>query len=257
MGDLVSVVMPSYNTGKYIKASIESVLNQTYKDFELLIVDDASTDDTLSIVDSFLKDERIKCFRNQVNKGAAECRNLALREARGRWIAFLDSDDLWMPQKLEKQVDFMRKNGYAFSYTNYAEMDYQGKRNGKSITGPKQIKKRGFYDYCWPGCLTVMFDADKVGLIQIKDIKKNNDYAMWLRVCQKADCHLLDEELALYRRGREGSVSTHGVFTMLKWHYKLFREAEGMNAPLAFLHVIRNMIFGLYKKVKYVKTAGE
>ena len=110
------------------------------------------------------------------------------------------------------------------------------------------------YNYCWPGCLTVMYDAGSVGLIQIADIKKNNDYAMWLKVCKKADCYLLDEELALYSRGRVGSVSTHSIKTMIGWHYKLYREAEGRNLVDSVFNTGRNMVFGLYKKNKYVKS---
>ncbi|MBQ6052019.1 MAG: glycosyltransferase family 2 protein [Clostridia bacterium] len=252
MSDLVSIVMPSYNTGRYIAATLNSVLSQTYRNWELLIVDDCSTDNTDEVVQQFLSDQRIRYIKNEQNSGAAVSRNRALREAKGKWIAFLDSDDLWIPEKLERQIQFMEKNDYHFSYTNYAEIDVSGKRNGIKVTGPKKITKTGFLNYCWPGCLTVMYDRDIVGLIQIADIKKNNDYAMWLKVCQKADCYLLDEELALYRRGRSGSVSTHSIGTMIGWHYKLFIEAEGQNPVTAVFNTGRNMIFGLYKKMRYV-----
>ena len=110
------------------------------------------------------------------------------------------------------------------------------------------------FNYCWPGCLTVMYDAETVGLIQIADIKKNNDYAMWLKVCRKADCYLLDEVLAQYRRGRAGSVSSHSIKTMIGWHYKLFREAEGMGTVKSLFNTGRNMVFGFYKKRNYAKT---
>ena len=252
--ELVSIIMPSYNTADYIHITIDSVLSQTYSNWELIIVDDCSTDTTDVVVRPFLSDERIKYIKNEKNSGAAVSRNRALREAKGRWIAFLDSDDLWMPEKLEKQIQFMEKNGYHFSYTNYAEIDVEGKRNGITVTGPKRITKTGFFNYCWPGCLTVMYDAETVGLIQISDIKKNNDYAMWLKVCQKADCYLLNEELALYRRGRTGSVSTHSIKTMIGWHYKLYREAEEQNPVYAVFNTGRNMLFGLYKKKRYVKS---
>lgn len=253
MAGLVSIIMPSYNTASFIAESIQSVLAQSYKDWELIIVDDCSPDNTDQVVKPYLSDERIKYLKNEKNSGAAVSRNRALREAKGKWIAFLDSDDLWMPDKLKKQVDFMEKNGYHFSYTNYAEIDTEDKRNGISVTGPKKITKTGFFNYCWPGCLTVMYNTKVVGLIQIADIKKNNDYAMWLKVCQKADCYLLDEELALYRRGRAGSVSTHSIKTMIGWHYKLYRLAQGQNQVEAVLNTGRNMIFGFYKKKRYVK----
>lgn len=253
MNDLVSIIMPSYDTAKYIDKAIDSVLKQTYTNWELIIVDDCSPDNTDDIVKPYLSDERIKYYKNEKNSGAAMSRNRALREAKGKWIAFLDSDDLWMPDKLEKQIRFMERNGYQFSYTNYSEIDVNGKRNGITVTGPKRITKTGMYNYCWPGCLTVMYDRDVVGLIQIADIEKNNDYAMWLKVCQRADCYLIDEELALYRRGRAGSVSTHSIKTMIGWHYKLYRKAEGQNPVVSVFNTGRNLVFGFYKKRRFVK----
>lgn len=253
MNELVSIVMPSYNTADYISESIKSVQAQVYSNWELIIVDDCSTDNTDDVVKPFLVDSRIRYLKNERNSGAAVSRNRALRDAKGRWIAFLDSDDLWVPEKLEKQIGFMEKNGYSFSYTNYEEIDMAGQKTGVKITGPKKITKTGMFNYCWPGCLTVMYDAEKVGLIQIADIKKNNDYAMWLKVCKKADCYLLDEYLAEYRKGRKGSVSTHSVKTMIRWHYKLFKEAEQIGTTRSVINTIRNMIFGFYKKQRYVK----
>lgn len=250
--DLVSIIMPSYNTASYIEETVQSVLNQTYKNWELIIVDDCSTDETDDILLKFT-DKRIRIYKNEKNSGAAVSRNKALREARGRWIAFLDSDDLWSPSKLEKQIAFMKTNGYSFSYTNYEEIDSEGKKTGVRVTGPKKITKTGMFNYCWPGCLTVMYDAERIGLIQIADIKKNNDYAMWLKVCKKARCYLLDEVLAEYRRGRSGSISTHGYKKLIKWHYRLFRLGENENPVFCLVNTIRNMIFGIYKKKRYVK----
>ena len=249
---LVSIIMPSYNTASYIKETIQSVFDQTYTHWELLIVDDCSTDNTDEVL-SEINDRRIRVFKNEKNSGAAVSRNKALREAKGQWIAYLDSDDLWMPEKLEKQIAFMNNNGYIFSYTNYEEIDVDGNRTGVKVTGPKKITKKGMFNYCWPGCLTVMFDASKIGLIQIEDIKKNNDYAMWLKVCQKADCYLLNECLGQYRKGRAGSISTNSIKTMIGWHYKLYREAECMSILESLVNTGRNMIFGFYKKKRYVK----
>ena len=249
---LVSIIMPSYNTAPYISSSIQSVINQTYNNWELIIVDDCSTDNTEDVL-SEIKDDRIRFFKNEKNSGAAVSRNKALREAKGQWVAFLDSDDLWMPDKLEKQIRFMMDNGYSFSYTNYKEIDTDGNETGVKVTGPKHVTKTGMYNYCWPGCLTVMYDATKVGLVQITDIKKNNDYAMWLKVCKKAECYLLDECLAMYRRGRVGSVSTHSIKTMIGWHYKLYREAEDMGILSSLFNTGRNLVFGFYKKKRYVR----
>ena len=252
MNDLVSIIMPSYNTANYIEASIESVRHQTYENWELIIVDDCSTDNTDEVVRPFLTDGRIRYLKNEQNSGAAMSRNRALREAKGKWIAFLDSDDLWLPEKLEKQVAFMEQNGYHFSYTNYEEINMAGEKTGVRVTGPKRITKTGMFNYCWPGCLTVMYDAKAVGLVQIADIKKNNDYAMWLKVCKKADCYLLGECFGQYRKGRTGSISTHSIKTMIGWHYKLYKEAEGMGNVGSLANTGRNLIFGLYKKKKYV-----
>lgn len=253
MNDMVSVIMPSYNTAKYIAQSIESVMMQTYKNWELIIVDDASTDETENVVAPYLADKRIRYLKNEVNSGVAVSRNYAIRQAKGKWIAFLDSDDLWLPTKLEKQLDFMKANKYAFSYTEYEEVDEKSQKTDVFVTGPEKITKTGMYNYCWLGCLTVMYDSEIVGLIQIEDIKKNNDYAMWLKVCRKANCYLLKEVLAQYRRGREGSVSTHSYKTLIKWHYKLFRDAEKQNVVFSAFNCCRNILFGMYKKVRYVK----
>ncbi len=253
MNDLVSIIMPSFNTGKYIMQTIESVMAQTYKNWELIIVDDCSDDNTDEVVKTCLSDARIHYYKTGKNSGAAVSRNTALRMAKGKWIAFLDSDDLWMSEKLEKQISFMKINSYFFSYTNYEEIDVDGKWTGVRVTGPRKVTKTGMYNYCWPGCLTVMYDADQIGLIQIEDIKKNNDYAMWLKVCQKADCYLLDECLAQYRKGRKGSVSTHSIKTMIGWHYKLFREAEKLSVIHSLVNTGRNLVFGFYKKFKYVE----
>lgn len=250
--DLVSIIMPTYNCGRFIAESINSVLAQTYANWELLIVDDCSTDNTAKVVATF-KDPRIHYQCDEHNSGAAVTRNTALRLAKGKYIAFLDSDDLWEPTKLEKQVAFMKKNNYAFSYTNYLEIDNDSKPTGIMISGPKHVTKAGMYAFCWPGCLTVMYDAAKAGLLQIEDIKKNNDYAMWLKVCQKADCYLLPEVLAKYRRGRSGSISTHGISTMIKWHYRLWHDAEKKNVVSSLWYTALNLLCGFYKKLRYVK----
>lgn len=256
MKDLVSIITPSYNTANFIGKTIESVLEQTYQNWEMIIVDDCSQDNTDEVVQQYLVDERIRYIKNEVNSGAALSRNRALKEAKGRWIAFLDSDDLWSPNKLEKQVAFMAKNGYHFSYTNYEEIDSDGQPTGVNVTGPKSISKTGMFNYCWPGCLTVMYDADYIGLVQIKDIKKNNDYAMWLKISQKAECWLLDETLAKYRK-RMGSISRHSIRTMIGWHYKLYHESEKMNSVMSLFNTSRNLVFGFYKKKRYVVRKNE
>ena len=252
MNDLVSIIMPSYNTANYIADSIQSVINQTYSNWELIIVDDCSSDNSTEIIESF-HDSRIQLLINSHNSGAAVSRNYALREAKGRWIAFLDSDDLWHPNKLKLQIEFMECNGYSFSYTNYEEIDSNGNPLGIVVTGPRVITKTGFYNYCWPGCLTVMYDRYEIGLVQVPDIKKNNDYAMWLKICDKKKCYLLDKELALYRRGRSGSISSTSITSMIKWHYLLFKFNLEFGFIKSIFNTVRNLIFGLIKKIVFVK----
>lgn len=249
--ELVSIIMPNYNCGKFIKETIESVINQTYENWEILFVDDCSTDNSIEIVKSF-NDARIKIFINKENTGAAVSRNCALREATGKWIAFLDSDDLWEKDKLEKQIEFMQNKGCYFSYTKYKEIDEMSKDLGVIVSGPKKFGKIGQFNYCWQGCLTVMYDAEKVGLIQIEDIKKNNDYAIWLKACKKAKCYLLPEVKAFYRK-REGSISRQNKFSLIKHHYLLFRKGEKNNPIIASFRTIKNLFFGAYKKLRYVK----
>ena len=254
MGDIVSIIMPTYKCGRFIEESIKSIQAQTYKNWELIIVDDRSGDDTILLVQKIqLEDQRIHLFQNVSNSGAAVTRNVALREAKGRWIAFLDSDDLWEPTKLEKQIKFMEDNGYVFSYHEYVEIDEQDKELGVHVSGKEHVNKFDMFACCWPGCLSVMYDASKIGLIQINDIKKNNDTAMWLKVIKKADCYLLPEVLGKYRR-RANSITPKPLWKRIWAHYPLFRVAEEMNPISATFWVIMNIFGNAYKKMFFVKT---
>lgn len=248
---LVSIIMPSYNTGRFIAESIESVLAQTYTNWELIVVDDCSTDDTDSVVTRF-NDNRIRYFKNEKNSGAAVSRNKALREAKGEWIAFLDSDDLWLPNKVEKQLKFMLDNGYKFSGTGRTQISEDGKPINIYIRSPHHVGKFGMFLYCWPGCLTVMYHAPTVGLVQVADLKKNNDYAIWLKVIRKCDFYAFDDVLSKYRV-RAKSISHDSFRKLVRSHYELFRFGEGMNVLLSLVLASLNMVFGLVKKIKYVK----
>ena len=253
MIDIVSIIMPTYKCGLYIEESVKSVQAQTYKNWELIIVDDCSGDDTVQRVSKLQEqDPRIKLFQNEKNSGAAVTRNKALREAKGRWIAFLDSDDLWESTKLERQIKFMEKNGYAFSYHEYVEIDEQDNELGVRVSGKEHVSKFDMFACCWPGCLSVMYDASKIGLIQINDIKKNNDTAMWLKVIRKADCYLLPECLGKYRR-RANSITPKPLWKRIWAHYPLFRVAEEMNPIAATFWVIMNVFGNAWKKYRYVK----
>ncbi len=252
---IVSIVTPSYNCGRYLRTTIDSVLAQTYQDWEMLIVDDGSTDNSVEIINSY-DDERIKLLR-MLHIGAAEARNMALREAKGKYVAFLDSDDVWLPEKLEKQVAFMQENDYDFSYAEYYKMTQEGERIPQIVSGPARVSKNMMYMYCWPGCLTVMFNREKVGLVQIPNLMRNNDYAIWLRIAHKAECHLLKEPLAVYRL-RYNSISRQSYSELIKWHYKLYRIGENMNILSAYALTSCNLFFGIIKKILYQKhdTSG-
>lgn len=251
--DLVSIITPSYNCGIFVADTIRSVLAQTYTNWEMLIVDDCSVDDTETIVKQF-DDPRIRFLKNNTNSGAAVSRNRALLEAKGRWIAFLDSDDLWSPSKLERQIQFMRDNNYHFSYHEYEIIDEESNSVGITVSGPSHISRRGMYNYCWPGCLTVMYDSQVVGLVQVEDIRKNNDYALWLKVSRYSDCYLLRDCLASYRR-RKGSISNQNKLELIKWHYRLFRNAEKQGILSSTFNTLCNLVFGLSKKLLYVKKS--
>lgn len=247
---LVSIVMPLYNAEKYLEDSIWSVLKQTYKNWELIIVDDCSTDGSVEIVKSF-NDWRIILIKNETNSGAAVSRNYALRVATGKWIAFLDADDIWVTNKLEKQIKFMVENSYAFTYT-----DYRICLNGEWLSyiniGPNVVNKRKMYDYCYFSTITVMYEREKIGLIQIVDLHKNNDYAMWLQAIEKNNAYRLPECLSYYIK-HDGSISSGNKLKLIKWHYILFRKSIGKNPFIAGILTFNNVIHGVWKKINYRK----
>ena len=251
---LVSIIMPSWNTARFIGESIQCVIGQTYQNWELLIVDDCSTDNTDEVVSRFLTDPRIKYFHNEKNSGAALTRNRAMREAQGEWIAFLDSDDLWLPEKLKKQIDFMKKSGYVLSYHEYEKIDEEDRNLNIYVTGPDVVDKRKMYRYDYIGQLTMMYSAEHFGLIQIKDIRKNNDYAIRLQLYKKSgtEAHLLKESLAKYRV-RKKSISHDKLSRKLKSHYDLFHMCDEKRRTVALWYACWNMWFGLWKKRNYEK----
>lgn len=254
MGDLVSIIMPSYNTAQYISDSIKSIQAQTYDNWELIIVDDCSTDNSIDVIKAF-NDSRIILLKNAKNSGAALSRNYALREAKGRWIAFLDSDDTWAPEKLEKQIQFMLENHYAFTFTDY-RICLNGEWMPYINTGPMVVNKRKMYDYCYFSTITVMYEREKIGLIQIADLKKNNDYAIWLKAIEKSNAYRLPECLSYYIK-HEGSVSSGSKIKLIKWHYLLFKEGLGKSTVLSVLLTANNLVHGAWKKIFYKKKINE
>ncbi len=257
--DLVSIITPLYNASRFILDTINSVVAQSYSNWEMIIVDDCSTDGSYELVQDYISrqdEKRIKLLKTAHNSGAAEARNYALREATGRWMAFLDSDDMWYPEKLEKQISFMEQNEYHFSYTWYEEVDEASKPLNKIITGPSKVSAWLMKKYCWVGCLTVMYDAETVGLVQVNPEIGNgrNDYALWLQVAPKTDyCYLLKENLALYRR-RSGSLSRKSYLALAKYNFDMFKLSYNCSDVIATWCTLNNLFFGVSKKIIYKKN---
>ena len=219
--------MPAYNSGRFIRESINSVLAQTYTDWELIIVDDCSKDDTKTIVASY-NDNRIHYLLNERNLGAAETRNRAIKLARGRYIAFLDSDDLWMPDKLEKQIAFMQANSYAFTFSSYQIINEDGSPQNKILKMPKSLSYHSYLKNTAIGCLTVVIDRQLTGDFLMPDIRSSHDMALWLLIMKRGfKAYSLPECLASYR-----IVSTSN--TAKKWKaakdvWRVYREIEHLN----------------------------
>lgn len=199
--DLVSVVMPAYNCSQYIGEAIESVQRQTFSNWELIIVDDCSTDNTCEVINNYaLTDKRIKIIKQTHNGGAAKTRNTALEIAKGQFVAFLDSDDKWKKEKLEKQLSFMKKNGYAFTFTGYEYMKDKPDQIKKVVHVPShQSYKQGLKNTII-GCLTVMIDRSQTGLFYMPDLSHGEDHFTWLGLMKKGFyAYGLDECLSEYR----------------------------------------------------------
>ena len=260
---MVSIIMLSHNKAQYVEESVRSVMAQTYQNWELLFVDDNSKDKTITMMMD-LKDEakirkedytvidRIKFSQTVTERGVSVNRNGALKEARGRWIAFLDVGDVWSPDKLEKQVRFMEENGYTFSYTQYGLMNNKSQDRGVLISGKELVTNKDMLKFCWPGYLTVMYDAEKVGKFRLYNTKENNDYALWLSISEKNDCHLLKKNLATMRIPY-GFFSSFLRTDKLKWRYEVYRTEEDLGPITSFFYTIRNGWYGIVKWMKYVR----
>ena len=255
--DLVSIIMLSHNKGEYVVESIGSVIAQTYKNWELLFVDDSSTDGTINKVLSYkYKDERIQLSQYIFEQGEAVTRYKALKSAKGRWIAFMNCGDLWHPTKLEEQIAFMERNNYAFSYTKFGIIDSKSKIKETIIGGPEIISYSNMLKCCWPGYLTVMYDAAKVGQLTEYKFKENNDYAIWLEICEETDCYLLNKNLATQRTDQK-LYSPFPLFKRISWRYDVFSIAEKKNPIMATIMTIRSLWYGIIKRVKYTERSGK
>jgi teichuronic acid biosynthesis glycosyltransferase TuaG len=178
-------------------------------------------------------------------------RNSALANAQGRWIAFLDPGDIWEPTKLERQIGFMEEHGYAFSYTQYGIIDKDSQDRGFVIGGKDRVTYQDMMKCCWPAYLTVMYDAEKVGMLQLRNLKGNNDYALWLIASEEADCYLLKENLAKLRT-KWGLLGKFLLTNGIKWRYEVYRIELRRKPVVACLMTIRNMWYGVVKWMKYV-----
>lgn len=249
MEKLVSIIMPAYNCVDYISESIESVQNQSYRNWELIVADDNSTDGTVDAVRSVTADDnRIHLLETDINLGPAAARNRAINAAQGDYIAFLDSDDIWYPDKLSRQISFMEQMGYDFTYTAYEKINERGEHMGVVISAPKSVNYSSMLYQGDPiGNLTVVYNAEKLGKFYVPDIKKRNDFALWLKImhdCERA--YGLDEVLASYRV-RAGSISSTRKSKLLKYYWELYRDIERLSnikssaaiASLVFFKSIR------------------
>lgn len=225
MNDLISIITPVYNGEAYIEETLRCVLAQTYTNWEMLIVDDISDDQTVAILRKYAnQDPRIRFFVSDVKGGASMARNKALKEAKGSYIAFLDADDLWKRDKLEKQYRFMKKNKLDFCYHNYSLIDEAGKPCHIQRIAPAQLTYRRALLGCSIGCLSVMYAVKNIGLVQTKRLDKRNDDALWLTILKRCRIgYLLNEDLAYYRV-RSKSLSSGSKIKLLKYHYRLYRD---------------------------------
>lgn len=253
----VSVIMPTYNCGRFIASSIESVLAQTVHDWEIQIVDDCSTDNTEEIIQPYLETYRtIHYYKLPGNRGPAVARTEAIKRASGKYIAFLDSDDLWMPEKLEKQIRFMEEKQAAFSCTAYACIDGYGRDIHMIRVPPEKTDYKKMIRLSNPvGNLTVMYNQEKLGKYEVPMIEKRNDFALWLKILHdETYCYGMPDILALYRMGRPGSVS-YNKLKQAKYHWELYRKIEKHGVLRSMYEVgcwafVKGIGFGLNRNEK-------
>jgi len=241
---LVSVIMPSYNSSEYITESIESVINQSYQNWELLITDDCSNDNTQKIVKEYcITDKRIKLFINKENGGAGVARNNSIENASGRFIAFLDADDQWLPEKLTKQIAFMLKNKYEFTFTAYQKLE-NGQLRG-AVTPPESTTYTKLLSSNVIGCLTAIYDTQALGKVYMPLIRKRQDMGLWLSILERVPkAYCIPSTLALYRID---SGMTQNKLEILKWQWLFYREVIKLNIFKATYHFFIYSVKGFLK----------
>lgn len=234
--DLVSIIVPVYKAEQFLKDTIKTVEEQTYTNWELIFVNDCSPDNSVEIIENTMKQNtKIKLINLEKNSGAAIARNTGIGAARGQYIAFLDADDLWNREKLEKQVKFMKEKDCAFSFTGYEFADENGVGNGKIVNVPKSINYKQALKNTTIWTSTVMFDVQKLGkeLIQMPNVKRGQDTATWWKVLKQIDnAYGINEVLSYYRRTNE-SLSANKI-KALKRTWNLYRNVEHLNMFYSF-----------------------
>ncbi|MCD9574705.1 glycosyltransferase family 2 protein [Flavobacterium soyae] len=253
MNNLVSILTPTYNTEKFIRATIESVQNQTYQNWEMILVDDASTDETAKIISDFAdKDSRIKLFKLPKNSGNGFARNVALEKASGKYIAFLDADDLWFTNKLEKQLQFLKANNLPFTFSFYDCIDEEGNNLNRRVEAPLNLTYNQLFFCNYVGNLTAIYDADYFGKIVIEATQKRQDWRLWLTILKQIkETKPVPEPLAFYRI-RKDSISS-SKFKLIKHNFGVYRDFHGFNFVSSVLLMIRFLFTQLVIKPRYIK----
>ena len=234
---LISIITPVFNSEKYIEACMRSVLAQSYGNWEHILVDDCSDDNSPAIIQRYVaEDPRVKYIRLQHNSGAGLARNKGIELAAGEYIAFLDSDDLWYPEKLKKQLEFMTKNNYAFTFTSYEKINDRGKKTGEIVAASPVVTYRKALYKNPVGCLTAMYNVAFYGKQYMPEIRKRQDYALWLNLLKKADGFGLNEVLSSYRE-RTGSISSNKI-GLIKYEWHIYRKLEKLSIVKSLFYVL-------------------
>ncbi len=245
---LVSIITPAYNCDKYVSKTVESVISQTYINWEMIIVDDCSTDQTSKIIKEYSDfDSRIKYYKLDTNSGAAVARNQGIKMANGRYIAFLDSDDLWDDIFLNEQIDFIVSGKYEFVYSEYRLIDQEGKFITNYSPKKKQVKYSQIIKHNYIGCLTVIYDVEKIGKVFMPvNAFQREDLATWLKILKKIKYGYCNPKiLASYRVGHS-SVSSNKKH-MIKYQWNVYRNVEKVNLIMSFYYIFIWAIKGLFK----------
>lgn len=246
----VSIITATYNSSEYISKTIESIRNQSYSNWELLITDDCSDDGTIEIIKEIIKkDQRVKLFCLKKNSGAGKARNNSIREANGRFIAFCDSDDLWLPYKLETQLRFLGENNLDFTYSSYFTQDENGKRIG-CVYAPNKISFQDILRNNYIGCLTAIYDSKQLGKVYMPNIRKRQDWVLWIRIIEKLNLVKgISEPLAIYTV-RKNSISSKKT-ELLKYNWIVYNKELGFNKLKSSFHMLQFLYYYARKKIDY------